>query len=329
YHAVIVCGEKLIRTPFGDETVTIQVHIKEKKSGEKSEEKQPENVPIVLDFPEVLLEDLHGLPPIRQVKFQIDLKLFSAPILSLPEGTKNFVVYCDALDKGLGVVLMQKEKERVKPQLVRPLVMSINLDKILDAQAEAVKEENVKNANLRVTLGIFGNSFRYEYCLPSTDRWASYYTSIKAAPFEILYGRKCRSHICWAKIEESQLTFPVIIHETTEKIVQIQSNMQVASDQQNDYADERHKPLEFQVGDKVMLKVSPWNVHNTFHISNLKIFFSDESLVIPLDEIQVDDNLHFIKEPVEIMDQEIKQLKKSRMPIIKVLWNSRKGPEFK
>nr|GEZ34332.1 putative reverse transcriptase domain-containing protein [Tanacetum cinerariifolium] len=84
YHAVIVCGEKLVRTPFGDETLTIQVHIKEKKSGEKSEEKQPENVPIVLDFPKVLLEDLHGLPLIRQVKFQIDLVLRAAPVTQAP-----------------------------------------------------------------------------------------------------------------------------------------------------------------------------------------------------------------------------------------------------
>ncbi|GKD95912.1 hypothetical protein Tco_1379809, partial [Tanacetum coccineum] len=120
------------------------------------------------------------------------------------------------------------------------------------------------------------------------------------------------------------------------------------------------------VGDKVMLKVSPWkgvirfgkrgklnpryigpfkiiakvgpvayrlellqelsSVHNTFHISNFKKCLSDESLVIPLDEIQVDDKLHFIKEPMEIMDREIKQLKRSRIPIIKVRWNSRRGP---
>nr|GFA48219.1 putative reverse transcriptase domain-containing protein [Tanacetum cinerariifolium] len=134
------------------------------------------------------------------------------------------------------------------------------------------------------------------------------------------------------------------------------------------YADKRRKPLEFQVRDKVMLKVSPWkgvirfdkrgkmnpcyigafkilakvgtvayrlelpeqlsHVHSNFHVSNLKKCISDESLAIPLDEIHVDDKLNFIKEPVENMDCEVKRLKQSRIPIVKVRWNSRRGPEY-
>nr|GEX91654.1 reverse transcriptase domain-containing protein [Tanacetum cinerariifolium] len=82
----------------------------------------------------------------------------------------------------------------------------------------------------------------------------TYHTSIKAAPFEALYGRKCRSPISWAEVEDRQLTGPEIIHETTEKIVQIKSRIQAACDRQKSYADERRKPLEFRVGDKVMLK---------------------------------------------------------------------------
>ncbi|GKB80645.1 hypothetical protein Tco_0947540 [Tanacetum coccineum] len=91
-----------------------------------------------------------------------------------------------------------------------------------------------------------------------------------------------------------------------------------------------------------MLKVSPWKgvirfgkrgklnprVHSTFHKSNLKKCLSNETLAIPLDEIHIDDKLHFVKEPVEIMDREVKQLKQSPIPIIKVQWNSRRGPEF-
>ncbi|GJX95283.1 hypothetical protein Tco_0351081 [Tanacetum coccineum] len=69
-------------------------------------------------------------------------------------------------------------------------------------------------------------------------------------------------------------------------------------------------------------------VHNTFHVSNLKKCLSDETLVIPLEELRVDDKLHFVEEPVEVMDREIKQLKRSRIPIIKVRWNSKRGPEF-
>ncbi|GJW02533.1 putative reverse transcriptase domain-containing protein [Tanacetum coccineum] len=86
----------------------------------------------------------------------------------------------------------------------------------------------------------------------------SYHTSIKADPFKALYGRKCRSPICWAKVRDRQLTGPEIIHETTEKIVQIKSRIQAACDRQKSYADVRRKPLEFQIGDKVLLKVSPW-----------------------------------------------------------------------
>ncbi|GJY15833.1 putative reverse transcriptase domain-containing protein [Tanacetum coccineum] len=169
----------------------------------------------------------------------------------------------------------------------------------------------------------------------------SYHASIKAAPFEALYGRKCRSPVCWAEVGDSQLTGPEIIQETTEKIIQIRQRLQAARDRQRSYANIRRKPLEFQVGDRVMLKVSPRKVanklelpeelssiHNTFHVSNLKKCLSDESLVIPIKELQLDDKLNFVEEPVEVMDREIKQLKRSRIPIVKVRWNSKRGPEF-
>ncbi|GJU62860.1 hypothetical protein Tco_1244695 [Tanacetum coccineum] len=91
--------------------------------------------------------------------------------------------------------------------------------------------------------------------------------------------------------------------------------MQAARDRQKSYADKRRRPLEFEVGDKVMLKVAPW-----------KKCLSNDTLVIPLEEIQLDDKLNFVEEPVEIMDREVKQLKRSRIPIIKVRWNARRGP---
>nr|GFB75882.1 putative reverse transcriptase domain-containing protein [Tanacetum cinerariifolium] len=144
--------------------------------------------------------------------------------------------------------------------------------------------------------------------------------------------------------------------------------MQAARDRQKSYADLKRKPMEFQVGDKVILKVSPWKgvvqfgkqgklnpmyvgpfkvlkeigkvayklelpeelsrVHNTFHLSNLKKCHADEPLAIPLDGLHFDDKLHFVKEPVEIMDHEVKRLKRSRIPLVKVRWNSKRGPEF-
>nr|GEV55849.1 putative reverse transcriptase domain-containing protein [Tanacetum cinerariifolium] len=145
------------------------------------------------------------------------------------------------------------------------------------------------------------------------------------------------------KVGDAQLTGPKIIHETTEKIVQIKIRIQAARDRQKSYANLKRKPMDFQVGDRVMLKELSKlgdvsyrfeppqqlsRVYNTFHVSNLKKCLSDESLVIPLEELRVDDKLHFVEETVEVMDCEIKQLKRSPIPIIKVRWNSKRGSEL-
>ncbi|GJX67705.1 putative reverse transcriptase domain-containing protein [Tanacetum coccineum] len=145
----------------------------------------------------------------------------------------------------------------------------------------------------------------------------SYHASIKAAPFEALYGRNCRSPVCWAEVGEVQLTGPEILQETTEKVIQIKQRIQAARDRQKSYADLKRKPMKFQVGDRVMIKVSPWKgelsrVHNTFHVSNLKRCYADEPLAVPLDRLHIDDRLDFVKELVKIIDREVKQLKQSR-----------------
>nr|GFC05657.1 hypothetical protein [Tanacetum cinerariifolium] len=113
-----------------------------------------------------------------------------------------------------------------------------------------------------------------------------------------------------------------------------------ALSRQKSYADLKRRLTKFEVGDKVMLKVSPWRayklelqdklhgIHDTFHISNLKRCFVNDDVVIPLDEVQLDDKLHFVDESVEIMDREVKRLKQSQILIVKVRWNSRSGPEF-
>ncbi|GJW88763.1 putative reverse transcriptase domain-containing protein [Tanacetum coccineum] len=198
---------------------------------------------------------------------------------------------------------------------------------------------------LRACVIDFGNGWERHLPLIEFSYNNSYHASIKAALFEALYGRKCRSPVCWAE-----------------------QRIQAARDRQKSYADVRHKPLEFQVGNRVMLKVSPWKgvvrfdkrgklnpryirpfkvlakvgtiayrlelpqqlsrVHSTFHVSNLKKCLSDEPLAVPLDEIRIDDKIRLVEEPMEIMDREVKQLKQSRIPIIKVRWNSMRGPEF-
>ncbi|GJV13213.1 putative reverse transcriptase domain-containing protein [Tanacetum coccineum] len=170
----------------------------------------------------------------------------------------------------------------------------------------------------------------------------SYHTSIKCAPFEALYRRKCRSPVIWTEVGESQLIGPEIVQETTKKIIQIRERLKMARSRQKSYPDKRRKPLEFKVGDRVLLKVSPWKgvvrfgrkgkltpryvgpfeivkrvgpvayrlklpqelsyVHNTFHVSNLKKFLAEPDVQVPLDEIEIDENLCFVEEPIEIVD---------------------------
>nr|GEW17917.1 hypothetical protein [Tanacetum cinerariifolium] len=160
----------------------------------------------------------------------------------------------------------------------------------------------------------------------------SYHMSIKAALLEALYGRKCRSPVCWAEVGDAQLTGLEIVHETTEKIFQIKKRVICFG--------KRGKLNPRCIGPfKVLAKVGTIayqlelpdqlsRVHSTFHVSNMKKCFSDEPLAISLDEIQIDDKLNFIKEPVEIMDRKVKRLEQSRHLIVKVLWNSRRGPQF-
>nr|GFB63793.1 putative reverse transcriptase domain-containing protein [Tanacetum cinerariifolium] len=211
---------------------------------------------------------------------------------------------------------------------------------------------------LRACVIDFGNGWERHLSLVEFSYNNSYHASIKAAPFEALYGRKCRSPVCWAEVEDAQLTGPELIHETTEKIMQIKQRIQATQERQKSYVDVRRKPLEFQFDDRVMLKVSPWKgvvrfgkqrklnpryirpfkvlakvgtvsyklklpkqlsrVHSTFHVSSLKKCLSDEPLAISLDEVHIDDKLRFVEELVEIMNREVKQLKQSRIPIIKV-----------
>ncbi|GJS63478.1 putative reverse transcriptase domain-containing protein [Tanacetum coccineum] len=212
----------------------------------------------------------------------------------------------------------------------------LDLSTAYHPQTDGQSERTIQTLEdiLRACVMDFGKTWDRHLPLIEFSYNTNYHTSIKAAPFEALYGCKCRSPICWAE----------------------------------SYADKRRKPLEFQVGDKVMLKVSPWKgvirfgkrgklnpryirpfkilakvgtvayrlelpeklsrVHSTFHVSNLKKCLSDEPFAILLDEIHVDEKLNFIEEPIEIMDRTVKRLKQSRIPIVKVRWNSKRGPEY-
>ncbi|GJV90725.1 putative reverse transcriptase domain-containing protein [Tanacetum coccineum] len=402
-----------------------------------------------------------------------------APILALPEGNDDFVIYCDASHQGLGAVLMQREKfiayasrqlkpneenytthdlelgavvfalkfwrhylystkcnvftdhkslqqfldqkelnmrqrrwlefladynceiryhpgkanviadalsrkERIKPLRVRELVMNLHPklpSQILEAQTEAIKEENIKAENLRgmdKAFKVRSDRTRYRltksaHFIPTratdsmetlTRLYIKEIVSRHGVPISIISDRD--SHFTsrfWQSMQNAlgtQLDMSTAYHPETDG--------QTARDRQRSYANVRRKPLEFQVGDRVMLKVSPRkgvirfgkrgklnpryigpfkilkrvglvaytlelpkelsNVHNTFHVSNLKKCLYDKSLIIPMKELQLDEQLNFVEETVEIMDREVKQLRQSRIPIVKVRWNSKRGPKF-
>ncbi|GJX16941.1 putative reverse transcriptase domain-containing protein [Tanacetum coccineum] len=221
---------------------------------------------------------------------------------------------------------------------------------------------------LRVYVIDFSGSWDVRLPLAGFSYNNSYHSSIQCAPFEALYCRKCRSPVLWAEIGEGSLIGPELVLETTYKVVLIKEKLKAARDHQKRYADKRRKPLEFEVGDQVLLKVLPWkgvvrfgkkgklapryvgpfkileriglvayrlrlpeelnSVHDTFHVSNLKKCLADANLHVPLDEIRVDKTLCFFEEPVEIMDREIKKLKRRKIALVKVRWNSKRGPEF-
>ncbi|GKD68420.1 putative reverse transcriptase domain-containing protein [Tanacetum coccineum] len=152
---------------------------------------------------------------------------------------------------------------------------------------------------LRACVIDFGNGWVKHLPLVEFSYNNSYHASIKAAPFEALYGRKCRSPVCWAEVGQVQLTGPELV---LKKVGAVAYKLEL--------------PQELS------------RVHNTFHVSNLKKCYSDDPLVVLLEGLQVDDKLHFVEEPVEIMECEVKQLRRSCVPIVKVRWNSRRGPEF-
>ncbi|GJW08377.1 putative reverse transcriptase domain-containing protein [Tanacetum coccineum] len=197
--------------------------------------------------------------------------------------------------------------------LQKALDTNLDMSTAYHPQTDGQSERTIQTLKdmLRAYVIDFGNGWVRHLPLVEFSYNNSYHASIKAAPFEALYDQKCCSPVCWVEVGQVQLTGSEIVQETTKKVIKIKQRMQAARDRQKSYVDLKRKPMEFRVRDKVMLKVSPW-----------------KWVVLPLEGLHVDDKLRFVEEPVEIMDPEVKRLKQSRIPIVKVRWNSRRGPEF-
>ncbi|GJX49422.1 putative reverse transcriptase domain-containing protein [Tanacetum coccineum] len=170
----------------------------------------------------------------------------------------------------------------------------------------------------------------------------SYHASVRCASFEALYGRNCHSPIMWAEVGKGQLIGSELVQETTEKISQIKDRLKAALSPWKGVVRFKKKGKlapRFVGPFEIIEKVGPvayrldlpeelGGVHETFHMSNLKKCLADPTLQVPLDEIRVDAKLNFMEEPVEILEREFKKLKRSRIAIVKVRWNSKRGPEF-
>ncbi|KAJ4710029.1 Retrotransposon protein, putative, Ty3-gypsy subclass [Melia azedarach] len=190
----------------------------------------------------------------------------------------------------------------------------------------------------------------------------SYQTSIQMAPYEALYGRKCRTPICWDEVGEKKLLGPEIVQDTNEKISVIRNRLKMAQDRQKSYADKRRRNLEFVVGDYVFLRVSPWKgilrfgkrgklsprymgpfkiierigevayrlalppelsrIHDVFHVSMLRKYISDPSHILDSQPAQLEENLTYEEEAVQILDSREQQLRNKTIPLVKVLWRN-------
>ncbi|KAL0541130.1 hypothetical protein IC582_021167 [Cucumis melo] len=194
-----------------------------------------------------------------------------------------------------------------------------------------------------------------------------YQATIGMAPFEALYGKCCRSPVCWGEVGEQRLMGPELVQSTNEAIQKIRSRMHTAQSRQKSYADVRRKDLEFEVGDKVFLKVAPMRgvlrferrgklsprfvgpfeilerigpvayrlalppslstVHDVFHVSMLRKYVPDPSHVVDYEPLEIDGNLSYTEQPIEVLAREVKTLRNKEIPLVKVLWRNHRVEE--
>ncbi|KAA0050678.1 pol protein [Cucumis melo var. makuwa] len=167
----------------------------------------------------------------------------------------------------------------------------------------------------------------------------SFQATIGMTPFEALYGKCCRSSVCWDEVGEQRLMGPELVQSTNEAIQKIRSRMQTAQSRQKSYADVRRNDLEFDVGEKVFLKVAHMKAyrlvlppslsafHDVFHVSMLRKYVPDPSHVVDYEPLEIDENLSYTEQPVEVLARKVKMLRNREIPLVKVLWRNHRAEE--
>jgi len=228
-----------------------------------------------------------------------------------------------------------------------------------DGQSERVIQ--ILEDMLRACVMDFKGSWEDHLHLVEFSYNNSYQSSIQMSPFEALYGRKCRSPVCWDDIGERKLLGPELITQTVDKVTQIRKHLQAAQDRQRSWADGKRRPLEFVIGDHVFLKISPTRgvirfgskgklspryigpfevvrrigtvayklalppslagVHDVFHVSQLRKYVPDEKHILDYSELTLRPDLTYAVQPVAILDRREKVLKNKVISLVRVAWD--------
>ncbi|KAD7117538.1 hypothetical protein E3N88_04806 [Mikania micrantha] len=245
----------------------------------------------------------------------------------------------------------------------------LNISTAYHPQTDGQSERTIQTLEdmLRACIIDFGGSWDDHLPLVEFSYNNSYHASIGMPPYEALYGRRCRTPVCWGGVGQKEVGSKAAVLDLTEKLQLVKARMKAAQDRQKSYADKRRRPIEFEVGDQVLLKVSPWKgiirfrkrgklsprfigpfriiarvgkvayrldlpdelsgIHPTFHVSHLRKCLADDVAYVPLNDIEVDEKLNYIEEPVAIVDTKEKQLRNKVIKQIKVQWKHRKGSD--
>ena len=195
----------------------------------------------------------------------------------------------------------------------------------------------------------------------------NFQSSIGMVPYEALYGRKCRTLLCWTELSEKKVIGPDLIQETEEKVKMIKERLKLATDRQKSYADMKRKDIRYDIDEKVFLKVSPWKkvmrfgkkgklspryigpyeviekvgpmayrlvlppelekIHSVFHVFMLRRYRSDPSHIVSTETIELRLDLTYEEEQVEILAREVKELRDKKIPLVRVQWRNHKTEE--